>query len=195
MEIIRGSDQEKIKVADILAYRVSGFQNTDKPAPITWHKWGDPNCVANHFGLKYEEFNQARLTDEWADFAKQWAKDNNIEYRYVKQASLQPRGGISKSEYEAIGRSVVGTLENKSQTTESQEEEHETTLEWVEEQMPALLAAAGDFMPDTRPVKPKKTASVQTKIDEAVEETMSEAKKTAIDRGLSEEDIAAIFGE
>ena len=195
MEIIRASDQEVIQVSDILTYRCSTLSDPEIKKEVTWHKWGDANCVANHFGLKYEELNAARSTEEYVDFATKWAAENNVDFKHVKPAKNQPRnGGITKADYEGIGRGVVADLEARAiPHEENTDEEHATNLEWVEEQLPQLIAQSA-YTPNTRPAKPKKTATQQDKIDKAVDEKLNEAKQAATEKGLSEEDIAAIFG-
>lgn len=191
MQITRSSDGSLVEVSEILTYRCSTIKDTGRP--VTWHKWGDENCVAMHFDMDYDELTAARSLPEWNDFAKKWAEDNKVDFKHVQGAKEQPRNGsIKKSDLEAIGKKAVEILEERSSHSELEEEEYQTTKEWVDENVDKFWGA--DFNPTTRPIKPKKTTQIQQKIDTAVDESLEAAKQNARDAGLSEEEIAKIFG-
>lgn len=191
MQITRSSDGAVLEVSEILKYRCSTIASAGKP--ITWHKWAMPECVALHFGMDYEELTAHRSTDEWNEFAKQWAADNNIDFKHVKGAGKQPRNGaLKKSDYEELGRELVTQLEYSSSPSEADDEEYQTTKEWVDENYRTFLDGS-NFTVSTRPIKPKKTTQIQQKIDDAVDEELEAAKQKLRDAGIDEEAIAKAF--
>lgn len=186
---LKNSDGDVIELEDILAFRTETLAQEGKVR--AWYQHGDENSVAVHFNMSYDELTEARLTPEWQEQAKAWADIHEMDYKHVKHAVPQPgrSGGVTKADFEAIGRSVVENLEQRSEPNEEDGEVHITTKEWVEEALPELLKAA-EYIPNVRPTKPKKAATVSAKVAEVTEEHKENARAA----GLSEDEIAKIFG-
>ena len=183
---IKASDGTMVDIEEVLEYRVGSITaDTDKPRP--WYVHGDAESVAGNFGIAYNDLQKARESDDWNKEAQEYADANKIDFKLLKGAQKQAnrKSGIKKSDYESLGRSVIAHMEAASAPQEDDGEDHETTLEWVEEQLPLLLAST-EFIPLVRPAKPKKNVTATAKLDVA--------KERAREQGLSDEDIERIFG-
>ena len=185
MEITRKSDQEVLQVADILAYRA----NKDGDKPFTWHKNDDDESVASKFGISYKQLTDLRNSDDFKTFAKQWAEDNGVDAKVLLgKRKGGKRGGITKANYESIGKKVVDAIVSKVEPLETDDEEHHTTTEWANNQVDGMLDTLDDFEPASRPVKPKKAQSVAAKERQAAIDKLRE-------QGVSDEVIANVYGE
>ena len=182
---IKASDGTMVDIEEVLEYRVGSVADTGKPR--AWYVHGDAESVAGNFGIAYNDLQKAREDGDWDKEASAYADANNVDFKLLKGARKQAnrKGGIKKSDYESLGRSVVAHMEAASAPQEDDGEDHETTLEWVKEQLPLLLAST-EFIPLVRPAKPKKNVTATAKLDVA--------KERAREQGLSDEDIERIFG-
>ena len=183
-----------VDAREIMEYRVSTIAASEKP--VAWHRHGSEGdevpAVYQKFGIVYNEGQAIRKTKEWEDEAANFAADyqnqHNVDISSHLAASKERpgrNGGIKKVDFEGIGRTVVGALEANSEPMEDDGEEHHTTLEWIEQQMPAVVDALKDTAINLRPIKPKKTP--------VISKQMNDAKERARAQGLSEEVVEQIF--
>lgn len=184
---IKKTDGTEISLEEVLTYRVSSLEDTGKPVP--WYVHGDENSVAVHLGIKYEEIQAARLSAEWQTEAQAWADSNGVDYKHVKHAIEQPgrNGGMTKAQFEEVGRTVVEHLEDIVKPVESDDEEYITDKEWVDNQLDNMLD--DEFAPTPRTVKPQKSKTAADKEKERIAQALR-------DDGVDEEVIKkTVYGE
>ena len=197
-----------VNAKDVMAYRVSTLEETGKP--IGWHRHGSENddqpAVYQKHGINFKDGQAARDPEgEWADIAKEFAEEFAADKqglttedvsKHLETADSRPgsKSGMKKSDYEDIGRDVVGFFEDCSEegAEKDSDDEHHTTKEWADEQWKGLSEsllgenATNSFDVSIRPVKPKAAVSAAAK---ERERAIAEMRAN----GISEDVIAKVY--
>ena len=193
----------QISASEVMAYRVSTLVSEGKAVdgarPVGWHRHGSENddqpAVYQKLGINFNTGQAARSMEEWQDlsqeFAQEFADANEgiiaeVVLGHLKATEERPgsKSGITKADYEEIGRDVVRHLEDKSEPLEDDGEEHYSTKEWADEQIDGLLD--DDFEPAVRPTKPKVNQTAASKERERAIQEMR-------DNDISEEVINKVY--
>ena len=185
---IKKEDGTTVSILNVIESRVSTVADTGKPRP--WYNHGDENSVAVQLGITWNQMQDMRKTPEWLEETKAYADANNVDIAYLPPAETRPgRNGLKKADYEEIGKDLVEKFVESASSNEEPDEEYTTTKEWVDVQFDGLKQVMDEqeFVSAARPVKPKKPVSAKAELESA--------KENAKARGLSQEDIEAIFGK
>ncbi len=193
----------EITAREAMEYRVSTLASEGKAVegarPVGWHRHGSEHdyqpAVYQKLCINFHTGQAARRTEEWKElsqtFAQEFADSNEhisaeVVLRHLKATEERSgrNSGIKKSEYEEIGRDVVGRLEDLSQTLEDGGEEYHSTKEWADTQIDGLFD--DDFVPAVRPTKPKTNQTAASKERERAIQEMR-------DNDISDEVINKVY--